>query len=291
MRRLRHFALLLASVSGTAHAQTAGELLAKARAALEENGKREPHWNWTSTESTVVLNGSGREQQRLPVVTVESVIRKDGRRCNAVLSWGDGVPPYKLNEDADARCSGQDPVEPPLSVRSLLNSANAALLDTSGDFYLIAIHQDKARLRDAQHEVRCTASVQGVIKLDRATMFPMHVEGKLVDSGCESSTPAELHYGEEPITKPVPRALFKGTTFRMDFSLQQDRYGNPANSYWISTSQHWNGPVGKAAGVIVHNRRFALIPVLKSGFLIKDIETTAQEFGVQSSTRFDSIPK
>jgi hypothetical protein len=291
MLRLRHFAILLAAVPGLAQVPTAAELLAKARAALEENDKREPYWNWTSTESTIVLNGSGREQQRLPLVTVESVIRKDGRRCNAVLSWGDDTPPYRVNEDADARCSGQDPVEPPLSVRSLLKSANATLLAASGDFYRIAIHRDKARLHETQHEVRCAASVEGLIQLDRASMFPIHVEGKLVDSGCESVTQAELHYGEEPITKPIPRALFKGTTFRMEFSLQQDRYGNPANSYWISTEQHWYGPIARAAAVILDNRRFVLTPSLKSGFLVKDLQTTAQEFGVQSSTRFDSIPK
>jgi len=291
MHRLRHFVLLLAAVPGFAQGPTAGELLAKARAALEENDRREPHWNWTTTESTTVLNGSGREQQRLPLVTVESVIRKDGRRCNAVLSWGDGTPPYKLNEDADARCSGQDPVAPPLSVRSLLNTGKASVLAPSGEYHQIAIHHDKARMRDARHEVRCAASVEGVIKLDRVTLFPVHVEGKLVDSGCESLSEEELHYGEEPLGKPIPRALFKGTTFRMEFSLQQDRYGNPANSYWISTAQHWNSPVGGAGSVIFHNRKFALTPVLKSGFLVKDISTTAQEFGVQSSTRFDSIPK
>jgi hypothetical protein len=291
MHRLRHFAMLLAAVRGLAQVPTAGELLAKARAALEENDKREPHWNWTSTEVTTVLNGSGRELQRLPVVTVESVIRKDGRRCNAVLSWGDGTPPYKVNEDADARCSGQDPVAPPLSVRSLLKSANATVLAASAESYQVAIHHDKARTHDAQHEVRCAASVEGVIKLDRATMFPVHVEGKLVDSGCESLSEEELHYGEEPLGRPIPRAMFKGTTFRMEFSQQQDRYGNPANSYWISTAQHWFSPVGRAANVIFHNRKFALTPMLKSGFLVKDLQTTAQEFGVQSSTRFDSIPK
>ncbi len=276
---------LLAAVPAIAQGPSAADLLAKAQAAFGRNHEQEKHWNWTTTQSQAVLNSSGREQQRLPDVTVESVIRQDGRRCNAVLSWGDGVAPYKLNEDADARCSGQDPVEPPLRIEELLKSAKASLVDG----VTVAIHHDKARVQAVAPEVRCTASVEATIRLDPATSFPMHLEGKLVDSGCESQTWTELHYGEQSLTRPIPRALSKGTTFRIEFVLHPDRYGNASNSYWISTEQHWNAPISSAGGIVCFNRRFALTPVVKNGFLVREMRTTAQEFGAQS--HLDTVPK
>ena len=287
----RRFALLLAAAPVLAQVPTAEHLLAKARAALEENGKREKHWNWTSTESTVVQNSSHAEVKRLPKVTVESVIRKDGSRCTAVLSWGDGTEPYKLSEDADARCAGQDPVAAPLSVDALLSSAKAKIIELSDTYYQVVVLHDRGRVHDPRPDVRCTASVEAIVKIDRATWFPVHLEGTVMDSGCESETTAEIHYGEQQLSERSKRALFKGTTFQMDFTLQQDKYGNPANSYWICAAQHWSAPVSKAGAVVSHNRRIPLNPVLRSGFLVKDIQTAAQEFGVQSSTRFDSIPK
>lgn len=278
---------LLAAVPAIAQGPSATDLLAKAQAAVDRNREQEKHWNWTTTQTQAVLNSSGREQQRLPDVTVESVIRQDGRRCNAVLAWGDGVAPYKLNEDADARCSGQDPVEPPLRLEELLKSGKASLVDP----VTVAIHHDRARVRAAAPEVRCTASVEATIRFDPVTSFPTHVEGRLVDSGCESVTWAELHYGEQSLMRPIPRALFKGTTFRLEFALQPDRYGNAANSYWISTEQHWSAPIASAGGIVCFNRRFALTPVVKNGFMVREMRTTAQEFVVKSLTHFDSVPK
>jgi len=276
--------LLLAAIPAIAQ-PSAADLLAKAQAAFDSNRRQESHWNWTTAESHVLVDGSGRMLRRLPDVTVESVIRQDGRRCNAVLSWGDGVAPYKLNEDADTRCSGRDPVDPPLRVESLLKSAKIKLL---GDF-TIAIRHDKAHLHDPQPEVRCTASVEGVVRLDPATFFPVHLEGKLVDSGCEGETWAELHYGGAPVRLPSRRGLLKGTSFRMEFALQPDKYGKPENSYWISTEQHWDRPFSQIGGIIYENRRFELN--LRNAAWVTDSRTAAQEFGVQTSTRFDTVPK
>ena len=69
-----------------------------------------------------MVDKAGAVVQKFPDVTIESVIRKDGRRCNAVLSWGDGVEPYQLHGEADARCSGEDPLAVPFQVESLLRS-------------------------------------------------------------------------------------------------------------------------------------------------------------------------
>ncbi|MDR3700508.1 MAG: hypothetical protein P4L56_12770 [Candidatus Sulfopaludibacter sp.] len=283
--RLYALAGLLATAVPAIAQPSAADLLEKARAALDRNHEQEPHWNWTTIQNHTLTDRAGHTLRRLPDVTVESVIRQDGRRCNAVLSWGDGVAPYKLNEDADVRCSGQDPVEPPLRVESLLRSLKVKLVDS----YTIAIRHDKARVHDPRPEVRCTASVEGTVRLDPATFFPVHLEGTLVDTGCEGETWAELHYGGDPVKMMSHRGLLKGTSFRLEFALQPDKYGHPANSYWISTGQHWNRPFTEAAGVVYNNRRFEVN--LKNASWVTDSRTTAQEFGVQSLTRFDTVPK
>ena len=260
---------------------TAAELLAKARAAFESNVAKENRWNWKTTQMHVLRTVSGVELRRLPDVTVESVIRQDGRRCNAVTSWGDGVAPYKLDADADTRCGGQDPVDPPLRVEALLAATNARLIDP----HTVAIRHDRAHMHDAAPEVRCTASVEGTIRLDPETNFPARIEGKLVDTGCESETWSELHYDGDPVKLPSRRGLFKGTQFRLEFQLQSDKYGNPANSFWITTAQHWYRPFSHIEGIIYFNRRFAIN--MANAVWITDSETVAQEFGVQSQTRFD----
>lgn len=282
---------LFAALPAGAQAPSAADLLRQAQAAFEHNLEQEKHWNWTTRKAQTVFDPAGRELQRLPDVTVESVIRQDGRRCNAVLSWGDGMPPYQLNADADARCSGQDPVEPPLRVAALLQSGRTSIVAMSPAFITVAIHHDKARIHAAESEVRCTASVEGIVRLDRATFFPVYLEGKIVDSGCESETVVEVHYEGPPVTRPARRALFKGTTFRMEFALQPDKYGTPANSYWISTAQRWSKPLLGASGFIYFNRRFELLPVDKNCIMLEESRTTAQEFGARSLTVFDSIPK
>ncbi len=268
-----------------ARAQTAAELLAKARAAFEQNRRLESHWNWTTSQTHVLLGAGGKELRQLPAVVVESVIRSDGRRCNAVVSWGDGVPPYKVNEDPDVRCGGQDPVDPPLRIEALLAAVNTKLIDNT----TIAIRRDRALTHDSRPEVRCTASVEGKVRLDPATNFPVLLEGKLVDSGCESDTWAELHYNGDPVKMPSRRGLFRGTSFRLEFALQPDKYGNAANSYWICTEQHWERPFNQIAGIIYFNRRFEVD--VKNASWVTDSHTTAQEFGVQSLTHFEIIPK
>src|SRR5438309_10774113 len=92
-----------ASAADDAHA-----LLAKARAAYLENHERERYWNWTTATTRTILDKDGVEIERLPSVTVESPIRSDGKRCNAVLAWGDGQTPYLADADADARCTVEE---------------------------------------------------------------------------------------------------------------------------------------------------------------------------------------
>jgi len=123
--------LATAIVPALAQRQSAPDLLAKALAAFAANHNQQTHWNWTTAETRVVIDGKGRELQHLPDVMAESVIRKDGRRCNAVLSWGDGLAPYALGGEPDARCGGVDPLEVPFRVESLLRSTRVKLVKDS----------------------------------------------------------------------------------------------------------------------------------------------------------------
>jgi hypothetical protein len=271
---------------------SASDLLARARDAFEHNRRHQDHWNWTTTENRMVVDRAGHTVQNLPSVTVESVIRQDGRRCNAVLAWGDGVEPYKLHEDADTRCAGQEPLEPPFRMESLLQSANVKLRDRSPSAITLQIQHDKSRVHDAQHDVRCTASIQATLRLDPATFFPMRLEGEVVDSGCEGDTTQELHYGEAQPQRPFHRLLRKGTTFRLEYVLQPDKFGNQSNSYWISVDQHWSRPFQQNAnGVVYSNRMIKLVRNIPGPRLIQDSQTTAREFGAESVTRFETADK
>ncbi len=289
---LRAACLLLIVRPVEAQRLSATELLAKAREAFEHNREHQDHWNWTTTESRVVLDRAGHPAQQLPSVTVESVIRKDGRRCNAVLAWGDGVAPYKLNEDADARCAGQEPTEPPFRLESLLQSSKMKLGPGTPSALTLEIEHDKSRVHDPQHEVRCTASIHATVRLDPATFFPFHLEGEVVDSGCEEETTQELHYGEAQIQLPLHRLLRKGTTFRLEYALQPDKFGNHSNSYWVSVDQHWSRPFQPyAKGIVYSNRMFQLDPGIPSPRLVQDNRTTAQEFGAVSEIRVVGVDK
>ena len=294
-RLFRAACLLLIVRPVAAQRLSAADLLARAREAFEHNREHQDHWNWTTTEDRVVVDRSGHTAQNLPSVTVESVIRKDGRRCNAVLAWGDGVTPYKLNEDADARCAGQEPLEPPFRMDSLLQSAAVKLGERSPSAITLQILHDKSRVHDPQHDVRCTASIQATLRLDPATFFPMHLEGRVVDSGCEGETTQELHYGEAQPQRPLHRLLRKGTTFRLEYALQPDKFGNHSNSYWISVEQHWSRPfLPNANGVVYSNRMFILTKGIPGPRLVQDSRTTAQEFGAVSEIRVtgaDKVPQ
>src|SRR5277367_4695603 len=87
--------------ASAARAEDAAALLAKARAAFVENQSQERYWIWTITTTRAILDKNGNTVERIPSVTIESPIRSDGKRCNAVVAWGDGVEPYLKNASAD----------------------------------------------------------------------------------------------------------------------------------------------------------------------------------------------
>jgi hypothetical protein len=180
-------------------------------------------------------------------------------------------------------------------VESLLQSAKVKLGPGSPVALTLLVEHDKSRVHDPQHDVRCTASIQATLRLDPATFYPFHIEGEVVDSGCEGETTQELHYGEEQIQRPLHRLLRKGTTFRLEYALQPDKFGNHSNSYWIPAAQHWSRPfLPSTNGVVYANRMFHLEQGISGPRLIQDNRTTAQEFGAVSEIRVvgtDKLPR
>ena len=278
----------LAALPVVAEKESAADLLARALQAYTANHAQQDHWNWTTVQSRRVVGKDGRELQGLPEVTVESVIRKDGRRCNAVVQWGDGAEPHMLAGDADSRCSGLDPAEIPFQVEALLKSTRVKLVKGPG--LVISMQPDKSRRYNPDPKVRCTASIRATVRLDPVTYYPVHIEGEVVDSGCEAGSNQEVRYGGEPFRGPLRQMLHKGTTFVLDCALQKDKFGNDGRSYWILAEQHWSRPFQKSAeALLLMNRRFTIDPA-PDRRLLEGSRTSAQEFGAESSTRFD-IPK
>ena len=274
---------LLSALPAWAAADDASELLAKARAAFRLNLGREKYWNWTSVE-TRWMDRSGVATQRFPRVASESVILGEGRRCNAVTAWGDGHAAYLKDADPADRCTAYNAIGTPFDVALLLNSAKATVATHAADFITINVQPDKSRQKDADYSVRCAASIQATIQLDAASFFPSRIEGRVEDSGCNGSFKPVMH--ETPLTRePMQSNFRKGSVFRVEYSLQKDRFENAANSFWIPTLQRYDNPMNQDAEVLYYwGRQF---PVIRRGpRLIKEVITKAQEFGAGSTLTF-----
>src|ERR1700722_2095191 len=251
-----------ASLAAAPPSKEALDLLAKASVAFDGNRIQEQHWNWTATEKRQLAGRSGDILQSFPAVTAESVIRTNGNRCNAVVAWGDGLTPYKLKADNDERCRAMDEFRAPFELQELLKSSQVKVLEEWEGGVAISILPDKTRQRSEDPAVRCAASIEAVVKLDLATMFPQSVEGKVVENGCDQRATPLVQYGRS-VTAPM-RAIFrKGASFRMCLKLQRDKSGNAANSFWICTSQHYLMPWDADNGVIVYWGR--QVPVKAGG--------------------------
>lgn len=284
--RLATLAFLVAAAIPAAAQEDPPALLAKAVSAFENNQKNEKHWNWNINETRRLLNRSGTTIQSSPAVTSESVIRSNGRRCNAVLTWGDGRAPYMKDADPDERCQAFDVIGTPFDVALLLKSANAKVVARSAAAIRIAILPDKSRTKSREYRVRCAASIRAAIDLDPATFFPLRIEGDVTESGCDGEFLPVVHY--ETVTRqPMVSQFRKGAAFRIAYALQKDKFDNPANSYWISSEQHYTEPWNSDARVLYYWGR--QIPVSHSDGhrLVKDVTCAAQEFGAGSSVRFD----
>ena len=264
----------------------AAALLAKSVAAFEKNQQNEKQWNWNIVETRQLLNRAGETLQSFPSVTSESVIRSNGRRCNALTAWGDGRAPYMKDADPDERCQAFNAIGTPFEVALLLKSATAKVLEQSASGIRISVLPDKSRTKFPGYAVRCAASIKATIQLDPATFFPLRIEGEVAESGCDGEFQPVVHY-ETWTRQPMVGQFRKGASFRVVYALQKDKFDNPANSFWISTEQHYVQPWNSDARVLYYWGRQVPVNRTSGHRLVKDIQTTAQEFGAGSLLRFD----
>ena len=259
-------------------------LLAKAVTAFEKNRQNEKHWNWSILETRQLLNKTGAIIQSFP--TSESIIRSDGRRCNAVTAWGDGRAPYMKDADPDERCQAFNALGTPFDVALLLKSANAKVIEQSASAIRISVLPDRTRTRSPEYGVRCAASINATIQLDPATFFPTRIEGEVTESGCNGEFQPVVHY-ETWTRRPMVSQFRKGASFRVVYALQKDKFDNPANSFWISSEQHYSQPWDSDAQVLYYWGRQVAVTRTTGHRMVKDIRTTAQEFGAGSQLLFD----
>lgn len=262
------------------------DLLSRAANAFANNRASEQHWNWVSVEKRQLAEKSGEIRQSFPSVTAESVIQSNGNRCNAVVTWGDGLKPYKAGAGSDERCLAMSDFRPLFDVAELLKSSQVKVVEDWQAGAALSILPDKARQHSYDPSVRCAASIQAVIRLDYATAFPQSIEGKVVDGGCDLQAVAINQYGAASKT-PMKTSFRKGASFRMEFKLQKDKFGNSANSFWICASQHYLMPWDADNSVIAYWGRQIAVRT-RGQQLIKDVVTKAQEFGAGSSLKFDA---
>jgi hypothetical protein len=284
--RLGLLAFFLAAAIPSVAQDDATALLSKSVAAFEKNQQNEKHWNWSIVETRQLLNRSGVTIQSFPSVTSESVIRSNGRRCNALTAWGDGRAPYMKDADPDERCQAFNALGTPFEVALLLRSASAKVIEQSASVIRISVTPDRSRTKSPNYGVRCAASIKATIQLDPATCFPLRIEGEVAESGCDGQFQPVVHY--ETVTRlPMVSQFRKGATFQVVYALQKDKFDNPANSFWISTEQHYVEPWNSDARVLYYWGRQVPVNRTTGHRLVKDIQTTAQEFGAGSLLRFD----
>ena len=283
--RARWYCAAAALAASTAFAQEdAGALLAKSVQAFRANEPKQTNWNWQTVESRELVDGSGKALQRFPAVTSESILRSDGRRCNAVTAWGDGRKPYLADADPDERCQAMNAIAPPFPPLGVLLSQRAKVTARTVDAITLAVDPDKSKTRDPNFDIRCGASIRATVKLDPSTFFPLRIEGEVTESGCDSTFTAVNHY--ETMTRgPMSSNFRKGSTFWVEWALQKDKTGDAGKNYWIASAQHYSQPWNNEHRVLYYWGR--QVPVLREGRrLVKDLKTTAQEFVVGSELIF-----
>ncbi len=267
-------------------ADDAHALMAKARAAYLENRSRQRYWNWTTTTTRTVLDKSGVELERLPSVTVESPIRSDGKRCNAVLAWGDGVKPYLADGDADARCTVETESRDAFREEMLLENSQVKIQSRTRESITLRIRPDSMALKSDDPLRRCSASFEGTLQLDPASFFPKALDLVLTGSACEQEVAPVNHYDDTPILN-ARSSLRKGSTLQRTYALQRDKNGDPAKDFWIAVHLHSVRPLRDGAvRMIVFGRPFVLQHSGKNRSIALDAVTEASELAIDSVLKF-----
>src|SRR4051794_4299711 len=144
LRELTKWAGFAAALAGAVlAADPASAILAKSVAAYRENEPKQRNWNWQTVETRELVDRSGKSTQTFPSLTSESIIRADGRRCNAVVAWGDGRKPYLAEADPEERCQAMAAIGTPFAPAGLLLSQRGKVVPGPAGVVTIAAEPDK----------------------------------------------------------------------------------------------------------------------------------------------------
>jgi hypothetical protein len=272
-------------------------LLAKARAAFVANQARERYWNWATVENRSILDKSGKVIEKIPSVTVDSPIRSDGKRCNAVLAWGDGREPYLANATADERCTVEKEIPGVFRIEALFESRQFKMESRDASSIVLAIRQDKELASSADPSERCAGSVEGKIQLDAATFFPKNIDVTIATNGCMQTRRTGVdHYGAEASSKsprdspanPVFSGLLKGSVLQFEYELQRDKTGDATRDFWICAHKHSVRLLQPGTtGMFVSGRLFRLTSRGPGRRVVIDATGKAAELSAESLLKFE----
>jgi hypothetical protein len=282
--------LVVISVISAAQAQDAADLLQKARTAFLANRSQERYWIWTSVTTRSILDKAGQTLEALPSVTIESPIRTDGQRCNAVLAWGDGVEPYLKNASAEERCKVEEEVPAVIQMDAVLMLDRVRVRARTDSEITLTVHPDK-RARESENAAkRCAGSLEGTIGLDPETYFPKRIDLTVVATGCErNQTELEDHY--EGVTVKIAGGYLKGTHLSIDYALQRDKTGDALRNFWIAAHRRSFQPFRKnTVGVMISGRRFKLSSNGPDRQGLTEVVTAATEVSAESLLKVE-LPK
>jgi hypothetical protein len=269
----------------------ARSLLEQAHTAFLANRDRARYWNWTTTTTRVIVDASGRTVETLPSVTVDSPIRSDGKRCNAVLAWGDGREPYLASANADERCTVEQETHELVNEASILDSARVKVQSRSDAKIVLAVSTDHEAMMSRDPYRRCTGSLAGTIELDPATMFPLVFDLEIAGAGCGQVVPVQNHYDDQPVSTAVS-TFTKGARIRWEYRMQKDKSGNAARDYWICVHRHSVRPLlDQARVLIVWGRRFEMHDFRHRRRIVIDAETSATELAADVILKFETVVK
>jgi hypothetical protein len=188
--------------------------------------------------------------------------------------------------EPDQRCQAFNALGTPFNVTLLLSSTQAKIVGRTANVIRIAVQPDPSKAKSRSYDERCAASLQATLELDAKTYFPISIQGEVAGSGCNGSFQPVIHYASYD-RRPMISQFRKGATFRIVYQRQEDKFGNPANSYWISTGQHYVQPWDSESRILFYWGRQISVRNTTGRHMVKDVKTTAQEFGAGSQLLFD----
>lgn len=261
-------------------------LLAKAAEAFAANQDAARNWTWTARESKSVAGENGTLLQRFPAAQVQSFVRPDGVRCEAVTAWADGLAPNKLYVDPLTRCDSRD--EDDFDVADLLRGRAVRLETQTSEAVVLLIPADAALARSKNPRTRCAAAIEARITLEPNTLFPKRIDGRVVTNGCLGAEPARVHFGAVKDASLVYSTIAPGSKFRLEYEFQPDRFGSTGKGYWLLKRSRYENRSSWVRGesCVYWGRSVPYQSRKKGAWLISEIEVLAREFGSSAKISF-----